>query len=133
MKPPHPSMHRLLRPHTQPPRHITGPAKRLRVDQTGVLTTAATVARTAAAAALAMYKNLPNYRNNWLRLGFTEDEIEANDSRFVDGVVAWGTADQIRTRMQEHTDAGADHVCIQALNPESPFAPDMAALEALAP
>ncbi|MEA2639174.1 MAG: hypothetical protein QOF51_568, partial [Chloroflexota bacterium] len=34
----------------------------------------------------------------------------------VDSVLAWGTLDAIRTRVQEHFDAGADHVSIQVLN-----------------
>jgi hypothetical protein len=29
--------------------------------------------------------------------------------------VAWGGADTIRSRVAEHHDAGADHVCIQVL------------------
>ncbi len=119
--------------HTEQARKILGDDKLLLVEQKVVLTTDPSVGRTAGIGALAMYKSLPNYRNNWLRLGFTDDEIDSGDSRFVDAVVAWGTADQIKARVQEHVDAGADHVCIQPLNPANPFGVDWEALEALAP
>jgi 2-methylisocitrate lyase-like PEP mutase family enzyme len=33
----------------------------------------------------------------------------------VDAMYVWGTEDTIRKRIQEHWDAGADHVCIQAI------------------
>ena len=33
----------------------------------------------------------------------------------VDAVVAWGDLDAIRARVQEHHDAGADHVALQVL------------------
>ena len=65
-----------------------------------------------------MYAGLPNYRNNWLRLGFTDDEIEQRDPRFIDALVAWGDADAVRSRVQAHHDVGVDHVCIQPLSVE---------------
>jgi 2-methylisocitrate lyase-like PEP mutase family enzyme len=34
----------------------------------------------------------------------------------VDAIVAWGSEDDIVRRVQAHFDAGADHVCIQALS-----------------
>jgi len=76
---------------------------------------------------------LPNYRNNWLRLGFTDDEIDQRDPRFVDAVVAWGTTTQIRERIDAHYAAGADHVCIQPLSTDGPVTLDWNALEELAP
>jgi 2-methylisocitrate lyase-like PEP mutase family enzyme len=33
----------------------------------------------------------------------------------VDAIVAWGDVDAIVARVQAHLDAGADHVCVQAL------------------
>lgn len=119
--------------HTEQARKILGDDKLLLVEQKVVLTTDPAVGRAAGIGALAMYKSLPNYRNNWLRLGFTDDEIDNGDPRFVDAVVAWGTADQINARVQEHIDAGANHVCIQPLNPSNPFGVDWDALEALSP
>ena len=119
--------------HTAQARASLGPDKLLCVEQKVVLSSDPSEARSTAVAALAIYADLPNYRNNWLRLGYTNEQIDARDDAFMDAVVAWGTAEQIETRLQAHMDAGANHVCIQALNPANPFAVDERALEALAP
>ena len=59
---------------------------------------------------------MPNYVNNLLRGGFTEDDVgNGGSDRLVDEVVVWGDAETIARRVQEHRDAGADHVCIQVL------------------
>ena len=39
----------------------------------------------------------------------------------------------IRRRIQEHWDAGADHVCIQSINPDGSRRPDEKVLALLAP
>ena len=65
---------------------------------------------------LEMYLGLPNYTNNWKRIGFTDDDLaDGGSDRLVDALVAWGDEDAIVARVQAHRDAGADHVCIQAL------------------
>ena len=76
--------------HTAEARAILGPDKLLCVEQKVVLTTDAAAARAAASGAVRVYAGLPNYRNNWLRLGFSDDEIEQRDSRFIDALVALG-------------------------------------------
>ena len=35
--------------------------------------------------------------------------------RLVDATVAWGTHEQVSSRIREHFDAGADHVEVQVL------------------
>ena len=68
--------------------------------------------------ALAPYIALENYANNWRRLGFTEADLAGGGSdRFVDANLAWGDESAIRKRLQLYWDAGADHVCIQAIHP----------------
>jgi probable F420-dependent oxidoreductase len=119
--------------HTAIARKALGPDRALCVEQKVVLTEDADEARATAVGALAMYVTLPNYRNNWLRLGFTDAEIDGHDPRFLDAVVAWGSVDAVEARLREHVDAGADHVCIQAMTPGHPFRPDLDALAALAP
>ena len=58
----------------------------------------------------------PNYSNNWKRQGFTDDDLaDGGSDRLVDALVAWGDEATIAARVQEHRDAGADHVCIQVL------------------
>jgi len=119
--------------HTERARAAIGPDKLLCVEQKVVLTDDAQVARETAIGVLAVYISLPNYRNSWLRLGFTEEQIDGHDPAFLDAVVAWGDEATLRARVQEHLDAGADHVCIQALTPGAPFTPDQEALRTLAP
>ena len=119
--------------HTQRAREILGPDKLVCVEQKVVLTDDADVARRTARAALDLYAGLPNYRNNWLRLGFADKDIDAKADSFIDALVAWGDAPAIRARVGEHVQAGADHVCIQPMSPDQPFQVDEAALAALAP
>jgi hypothetical protein len=47
--------------------------------------------------------------------------------------VAWGDEAAIRARIQEHWDAGADHVCIQTIRPDGARLPDEPLLALLAP
>lgn len=120
--------------HTAQAREILGPDKLLLVEQKVCLSTDADAARTAANNALGMYATLPNYVNNWLRLGFTQEEIDDRAPRFVDSVVVWGDEEAVRAGVQAHYDAGANHVCVQPLHPDGSFGnPDWAVLEALAP
>ena len=142
-----PNMLRLARektdgalPYNVPPEHtaqasaILGPDRWLCVEQMICLTTDAATARVVAAQHLARYMSMPNYRNNWLRLGFSEDDLAGRGSnRFLDAIVAWGSAETIRDRLKAHVDAGATHVCIQPLNPDGSGTPDWTALQALAP
>lgn len=102
--------------HTAAAREILGPDALLCVEQMVLLDTDASSAREAARAAMGRYASLPNYRNNLLRHGFTEDDLgEVVSDRLVDAIVAWGTVDDCAARVQAHFDAGADHVCVQAL------------------
>jgi probable F420-dependent oxidoreductase len=119
--------------HTATAREILGADKLLCVEQKVVLTEDAEVARRTARAALGVYAGLPNYRNNWLRLGFSEEDVDTQADSFIDALVGWGNADAIAARLDEHRSAGADHVCIQAMAPDHPFQVDDAVLTALAP
>jgi hypothetical protein len=81
-----------------------------------------------------IYLALPNYRNNLTWLGFGDEDLDAGGSdRLVDAIVAWGDEQALARRIQDHFDAGADHVCIQPLRPDGAPGPDLRALEALAP
>jgi probable F420-dependent oxidoreductase len=64
----------------------------------------------------AIYLTLPNYTNNLLRHGFTEDDLrDGGSERLIDAVIPSGDADHIAAALRAHLDAGADHVCIQVL------------------
>ena len=76
---------------------------------------------------------LPNYKNNLLELGYTETDFANGCSdRLVDDIIAWGDVATIKARLQEHYNAGADHVCILPLSTTSRL-PNMATVERLAP
>jgi hypothetical protein len=52
-----------------------------------------------------------------MRHGFTEDDLrDGGSDRLIDGLIAWGDEEAIATRVQEHLDAGADHVCVQFIH-----------------
>ena len=120
--------------HTALAREILGPGKPLYVEQKICLTEDASVAREVAAQQLAMYLAMPNYRNCWLSLGFTEDELSGKgSSRFLDAMVAWGNEDSIRARLQAHFDAGADHVAIQPFDARGGASPSWETLAVFAP
>jgi probable F420-dependent oxidoreductase len=100
--------------HTERARGILGDDAALLPEQHVVLETEPDRARAVAREALAVYLQLPNYVNNWRRLGFTEgDFADGGSDRLVDHIVAWGDEAAIAARVQAHLDAGADHVCIQ--------------------
>jgi probable F420-dependent oxidoreductase len=108
--------------HTAIAREALGPDALVAPEQGVVLETDPDAARAVARAALGIYTGLPNYVNNWKRLGFTEDDVTPLSDRLVDALVAWGDADTIAARVAEHRAAGADHVCLQVLQaPGSPL------------
>lgn len=101
--------------HTVIAREAIGPDKMLAVEQMIVLETDPTKAREIARKHMAVYLGLPNYANNLMRLGFSEEELTNADDRVVDAIVAWGSLDDVLARVKAHQDAGANHVCVQIL------------------
>src|SRR5439155_19112604 len=102
--------------HTAKAREVMGEGPLLAPEQAFVLETDPDRARENARKHMTYYLGLDNYRRNLLRLGFTDDDLEAGGSdRLVDAIVAWGDVDAVRDRVKEHLDAGADHVCVQAI------------------
>ncbi len=120
--------------HTEMARQVMGPDAGLHVEQKVMLTTDSEQARATGAQVMKFYTRVPGYRNCWLRLGFTEEDINDLSPRFVDAMVAWGDVETIEQRLAEHVDAGADHVYVQVLHPKAGVAAvDDDALVALAP
>jgi probable F420-dependent oxidoreductase len=102
--------------HTAAAREVLGAAPLLCTEQAVLLETDPTAAREIGRAHTAIYVRLPNYQNNLLRHGFTpEDFIDGGSDRLVDAIVAWGDEATILARVKAHFDAGANHVCVQAL------------------
>lgn len=80
------------------------------------------------------YLGLRNYTSNLLRLGWTETDIaDGGSDRLIDALVAHGDAAAVAARLDEHLDAGADHVCAQVLTEgfADPLPPMRALAEAL--
>ncbi|MDB5724330.1 MAG: class F420-dependent oxidoreductase [Novosphingobium sp.] len=101
--------------HTAQARAVLGPDRLLAPEQAVILESDPAKARELARGALATYQKLPNYRNSWQRLGFSEQEIDAVSDRLVDALFAWGSAEAIKERVDQHFAAGADHVCVQVI------------------
>ena len=101
--------------HTQYAREHLGAGPLLLPEQTVLLTTDADEARKLGTDWLRAYLALPNYANNLLRSGFTEDDVTSVSDRLFDAIIAWGDEQTVLRRVQEHRDAGADHVCVQVL------------------
>jgi probable F420-dependent oxidoreductase len=118
--------------HTREARALLGAGKLLCVEQAAILDTNPSEARATARKFLSVYLGLPNYVNNWRRLGFTDADFAGGGSdRLIDAVIAWGDERAIRARIEAHWQAGADHVCVQAVGPTAQ--PELHLLGLLAP
>ncbi|MGI8699359.1 MAG: LLM class F420-dependent oxidoreductase [Mycobacteriales bacterium] len=103
--------------HTAMARERLGSGKLLAHEQVAVLETDATVAREIARRHTSSYLRLANYRNNLRRLGFDDGDFAGGGTdRLVDAIAVWGDESAVRRRVQEHLDAGADHVAVQVLD-----------------
>ena len=103
--------------HTAKARELVGSSVFLAPEHKVVLSTDRDEARAIGRRYLEHYLGLSNYVNNWLRLGFTHDDVRKPGSdKLVDAMVAYGTPDAIAARLNEHLEAGADHVGIQVLD-----------------
>jgi probable F420-dependent oxidoreductase len=115
--------------HTARARELIGLSAFLAPEHKVVLTTDTDHARAVGRKALGIYLNLANYLNNWKRLGFTDDDVTRPGSdRLVDALVAYGTTDAIAVQLNEHLDAGADHVAVQVLTRPEKLVPALAEL-----
>ena len=118
--------------HTAQAKAILGADKWLAVEQKVTIETDAAKARALGRRELERYLVLPNYRNNWLRLGFTEAELANGGSdRFIDAMVLWGDAAAVKRGLRAHFGAGATHVCVQPVHEDGDFAARDAMLSAL--
>ncbi len=120
--------------HTAKARALIGPTAMICAAQAVILETDPTKARAAARAYMKTYvPRLPNYTNNLKNLGWADAEFENGCSdKLVDAIVAWGTEDKIRDRIDAHLKAGATHVCILPLRADNAPLPDERAVAAFA-
>ena len=103
--------------HTRAAKAILGWSKWLVVEQKVCVETDPARARLLGRKELTRYMGLPNYRNNWLRIGFTEADLENGGSdRFIDAMVNWGDMATVKAKLKAHFDAGATP-CLPAADP----------------
>ncbi|MCZ4520714.1 TIGR03620 family F420-dependent LLM class oxidoreductase [Rhodococcus ruber] len=89
------------------------------VDQFVVVDSDPDRARAAAREPLSFLATVPGYRQNFLRMGFTEADVDELSDRLVDGLVVWGSIDDIAESVAAHHAAGADHVVLAPLGASS--------------
>ena len=119
--------------HTRQAATALGPGKVLAVEQKVCVETDRARARALGRTELARYMALPNYVNNWLRLGFTEAELaDGGSDRFIDAMVLSGDAEAVKRGLRAHFEAGATHVCLQPVTEDGDTRHRDAMLEALA-
>ena len=101
--------------HTRYAREHLGDGPLLLPEQTVLLTKDRDEARALGTDWLRSYLALPNYANNLLRSGFTQEDVSSVSDRLFDAIIAWGDEETVLRRVNEHLSAGADHVCVQVL------------------
>lgn len=120
--------------HTARARTVLGPDAWVCPSVIVILERDATKARARARQHLSFYASQQNYQKILLAQGFSLADFENGCSdRLIDTMVAWGSEEQIRTRIDAHLAAGANHVCLMPLRCDEPALPDERALEAFAP
>ncbi len=88
--------------HTASARGTLGDGPLLLPEQTVILTERADEAHAIGTDWLRAYLALPNYANNLLRSGFSEDDLTQVSDRLFDGIIAWGDEEAILRRVSEH-------------------------------
>ncbi|MDQ6773429.1 MAG: TIGR03620 family F420-dependent LLM class oxidoreductase, partial [Candidatus Dormibacteraeota bacterium] len=119
--------------HTLEARRILGPDRLLAPEQAVVFAKTREAARLTGDIYMRTYLRLPNYRNNLVRLGWSDDDLTppGSDPLF-DAIVAWGDDEEIARKLRRHQEAGANQVAVSVLTPTTDRAPT-AELRRLAP
>ena len=119
--------------HTARAAAILGAGKWLAIEQKVTIETDPAKARALGREELSRYMTLDNYRNAWLGMGFSEADLaDGGSDGFIDQMVLWGTAGQVKAGLRAHFAAGATHVAIQPVHAPGDTAGRDAMLAALA-
>ena len=102
--------------YTAQARAVLGAERTLVISQLVVLDENPARSRDLARKTLGFLSGVRGYRAQWLRLGFTDDEIDALADRLVDELVAWGGPEAVIERVRAHRAAGADQVVLSVLS-----------------
>ncbi len=119
--------------HVREVRSILGPEPFLAADLPVVLAGDLRAARAIGDRHIDYYIGAANYRNNLIRMGWSEADLEkpGSDALF-EAVVAWGDLERIGAKVRERFDAGADQVVLNIVAADA-AAPPLAELRRLAP
>jgi probable F420-dependent oxidoreductase len=112
--------------YTRAARRVLGDQATLVISQMVALQADAARAREAARGPLRFLSGVAGYRASFTRMGFTGSDIDDLSDELVDQLVAWGSADTITARVNEHRQAGADHVALTVLDNDQQPAIDSA-------
>ncbi len=133
------SLERTLGPHPYftPPAHTRLARERLGAEawiapeQAVVLDADARSALATAREYADLYLNLSNYANNLRRLGYSDKALaEGGSPAVIDEMVPQGDASGVTGAVRAHLEAGADHVCVQAVGARGVPTREWAALAA---
>ena len=120
--------------HTKRAREVMGPNAWVCASLIVILEQDAAKARARARQHLTFYATQDNYRRILLAQGFNErDFADGCSDGLIDAMIAWGSEQQIRERIDAHLNAGANHVCLMPLRCDDEVLPDERALEVFAP
>lgn len=108
--------------HTAQAREILGADALLAPEHKVVIDTDPTAARAVGRPPVDQpYLHLRNYTSNLKRLGYTDADIaDGGSDALIDALVAHGSAAAVRSQIDEHLAAGANHVAVQVLGSETP-------------
>jgi probable F420-dependent oxidoreductase len=110
--------------HVREVRSILGDELFLAADLPVVLAPNLEAARAIGDRHLAYYLNAENYRNNLLRIGWTEADLEPpGSSKLFEAIVAWGDPVRVAAAVDARFAAGADQVVFNLLGPDPAVAP----------
>ncbi|KDN19562.1 TIGR03620 family F420-dependent LLM class oxidoreductase [Amycolatopsis rifamycinica] len=106
--------------HTAQAREILGAEPFLGVEHAVLFEADAAKAREIARGHLHTYLTTKYNIAKFLRLGYTEDDIDGGrgSDRLVDDLVYWGDLETIVAKLGRHLEAGADHVGVQVIGVE---------------
>ena len=118
--------------HVREVRNILGPEPFLAADLPVVLAGDLASARTIGDRHLSFYLGAANYRNNLLRIGWSEADLETpgSDALF-EAIVAWGDFERVAEKVRERFEVGADQVVLNLVAAD-PSASPLAELRQLA-
>ncbi|HET6742826.1 MAG TPA: TIGR03620 family F420-dependent LLM class oxidoreductase [Kribbella sp.] len=96
-------------------RKVLGPDKLLAVSHLAVVETDADRARAIARDTISFFTTIPGYAASLQRQGFSQRDLSELPDHMVDSLAAWGSPADIRSKLTEHLDAGADHVAVNVI------------------